>query len=157
MEILNVKDLTFKYPLNKNNTLNSVSFSLNKGDFAVLCGQTGSGKTTLLKMLKPSLCPKGDRRGSVLFYGEDLYSDTRPSELITGFVMQNPEQQIVTDKVYHELAFALENQNVPKNEISRRIAEAAQFFGISDIFNENTDTLSGGQKQLLNLALQCLK
>ena len=74
MEILNVKDLTFKYPLNKNNTLNSVSFSLNKGDFAVLCGQTGSGKTTLLKMLKPSLCPKGDRRGSVLFYGEDLYS-----------------------------------------------------------------------------------
>ncbi len=151
MEILNVENLTFSYPLNEHNTLSSVSFSLEKGDFAVLCGQTGSGKTTLLRMLKPSLCPRGERSGKVSFYGTDLY-ENKTNEKKIGFVMQNPEQQIVTDKVYHELAFALENQNLPNNEISRRIAEAAQFFGIFDIFEENTDILSGGQKQLLNLA-----
>ena len=152
MEILNVRDLSFKYPLVDKNTLENISFSLEKGDFAVLCGQTGSGKTTLLRMLKPSLCPKGNRSGTVSFLGEDLYESKKMNERKIGFVMQNPEQQIVTDKVYHELAFALENQNVPNSEISRRIAEAAQFFGISDIFYENTDVLSGGQKQLLNLA-----
>ena len=152
MEILNVKDLTFKYPLSELNMLKNVSFSLEKGDFAVLCGQTGSGKTTLLRALKPSLCPRGEIKGTVFFNGENLYDEKKTNELKIGFVMQNPEQQIVTDKVYHELAFALENMNIPKSEISRRIAEAAQFFGITDLFDKDTDILSGGQKQLLNLA-----
>lgn len=152
MEILNIENLSFKYPLNEKNTLDNVSISLEKGDFALLCGQTGSGKTTLLRALKPSLCLRGDLGGKILFYGSSLYENKKEKDNKIGFVMQNPEQQIVTDKVYHELAFALENTNIPKNEINRRISETAQFFGISDIFEENTNILSGGQKQLLNLA-----
>ncbi len=152
MEILNVKNLSFKYPTNEKNTLENVSFTLEKGDFAVLCGQTGSGKTTLLRALKPSLCLRGEMNGEISFLGSQLYENKKGFERKIGFVMQNPEQQIVTDKVYHELAFALENMNIKKNEISRRIAETAQFFGISDLFEQGTQTLSGGQKQLLNLA-----
>ena len=152
MEILNVKNLSFKYPMNELNTLKNVSFSLEKGDFAVLCGQTGSGKTTLLRTLKPSLCPRGEKSGEIIFENNSLFDAEKSVEFKIGFVMQNPEQQIVTDKVYHELAFALENKNTPKNEIGRRIAETAQFFGIADLFDENTHVLSGGQKQILNLA-----
>jgi energy-coupling factor transport system ATP-binding protein len=152
MEILSVKNLTFKYPLCESNTLSSVSFSLEKGDFAVLCGPTGSGKTTLLRLLKPALSPNGSRSGEVLFDSLDIYDNDGFCESKIGFVMQNPEQQIVTDKVWHELAFALENKNLSKSEINRRIAEAAQFFSLTDLFEADTDTLSGGQKQLLNLA-----
>lgn len=152
MEILNVKNMSFKYPLNEKNTLEDVCLSLDKGDFALLCGQTGSGKTTLLRALKPSLCLRGELGGEITFLGFSLYENRKENEKKIGFVMQNPEQQIVTDKVYHELAFALENMNIPKNEINRRISETAQFFGISDLFEENTHILSGGQKQLLNLA-----
>jgi len=152
MEILNVKNLNLTYPECENNALCDICFSLEKGDFAVLCGKTGSGKTSLLRMLKPSLSPRGDKSGEIIFENENIYDEDFGSDLKIGFVMQNPDQQIVTDKVWHELAFALENQNLKKDEIGIRIAEAAQFFGLTELFDKRTDSLSGGQKQLLNLA-----
>ena len=153
MEILAVKDMTFTYPNCKKPAIENISLTLERGELAVLCGATGSGKSTLLRMLKRELSPMGQVSGSVIFCGKALgeLSD-RESASEIGFVMQKPEQQIVTDKVWHELAFGLENLGTPPAHISRRIAEMASYFGIGDWFGRDTAELSGGQKQLLNLA-----
>ena len=153
MEALNVKNINFTYALGKGPALQDISFTVNQGDFVVICGSTGSGKSTLLRMLKRELIPNGSLSGEVLFEGTPLSElDDKVSSCKIGFVMQRPEQQIVTDKVWHELAFGLENMNVPKAEIHRKVAEMASYFGIEDWFTMATDDLSGGQKQLLNLA-----
>jgi len=153
MEILNVKDLTFSYPGSGSPTVESISLSLQKGEFAVLCGPTGSGKSTFLRMLKPEIAQSGKINGTIIVSGKDLKeADTLFSASKIGFVMQRPEHQIVTDKVWHELAFGLENLGIPSDEISRRIAETASYFGINSWFEKDTSELSGGQKQLLNLA-----
>ncbi len=153
MEILAVKDLTFSYPTCSETALDGVSFSLDRGEFTVLCGATGSGKSTLLRMLKRELAPVGKSSGEVLFRGTPLgeLSDKVSASAI-GFVMQDPEQQIVTDKVWHELAFGLENLGVPPADIARRVAEMASYFGIGSWYDKDVSQLSGGQKQLLNLA-----
>ena len=153
MEILAVEGLSFRYPTCTDSAVSDVSFRLESGDFAVLCGATGCGKSTLLRMLKRELTPVGDISGEVRFCGQPLSElSERGSAADIGFVMQSPEQQIVTDKVWHELAFGLENLGVPKNDIARRVAEMASFFGIGPWYGKNTAELSGGQKQLLNLA-----
>lgn len=153
MEILAVSGLTFTYPQCSEPAIDNISFSLRRGEFAVLCGATGSGKSTLLRMLKRELTPLGDKKGSIFFDGSELseLSSIRSATAI-GFVMQKPEQQTVTDKVWHELAFGLENIGTPPDEISRRIAEMASYFGIGSWFGTDVAELSGGQKQLLNLA-----
>ena len=154
MEILRVEDLKFAYRISPGKqALDGVSFTLDRGDLLCVCGATGGGKSTLLKMLKKELAPSGEKSGRVLICGKspDEMSE-RESAATVGFVMQRPEQQIVTDKVWHELAFGLENLAVPQKEIRRRVSEIAGYFGIESWFEMNTDELSGGQKQLLNLA-----
>ncbi len=153
MEILAVRDLTFTYPKCSLPAVKNVSFSLERGEFAVLCGATGSGKSTLLRMLKRELTPVGKRSGDVFFCDTPLAElDDIKSASEIGFVMQNPEQQTVTDKVWHELAFGLENLGTPPDEIARRVAETASYFGIGEWYGRDVAELSGGQKQLLNLA-----
>ncbi len=153
MAILEVKNVSFRYPNAPDDALKNVSFTLEKGEFSVLCGATGSGKSTLLRLLKNELKPLGDTRGEIMFDGKPLDKlDARQSAARIGFVMQKPEQQIVTDKVWHELAFGLENLGVENGEIRRRVSEMACFFGIESWFNKRVSELSGGQKQLLNLA-----
>ena len=153
MEILTVRDLSFTYPQCSSKALDGISLGINRGEFVVLCGATGSGKSTLLRMFKRELTPVGDVSGEVKFFGEtpDRLTDRQSAALI-GYVMQKPEQQIVTDKVWHELAFGLENLGVPSSDIARRCAEMASYFGIGDWYDRDTSELSGGQKQLLNLA-----
>ena len=159
MELLSVRDLTFTYPKQRAMTgeagpaLDHVSFSVEEGEFIVLCGESGCGKTTLLKLLKRELSPHGEKSGEIFFHGirqEELSEAEAACQI--GYVLQNPENQIVTDKVWHELAFGLENMGVPTQVIRRRVAEMACFFGIDDWFRKKTTELSGGQKQLLNLA-----
>jgi len=153
MEILAVKNLNFAYPCCVGKAVEDVSFSVKKGEFIALCGATGSGKSTLLRLLKRELQPLGELSGEVLLGGKNVNRlSVRDSAGKIGFVMQRPEQQIVTDKVWHELAFGLENLGTPKNEMRRRIAEISEYFGISGWFEKGVDELSGGQKQLLNLA-----
>ena len=153
MEVLNVKNLNFKYALGNANVLSDITFAINKGDFAIICGNTGSGKSTLLRMLKKELIPEGKLSGEVLFEGTKIENlSDEQSACAIGYVMQNPEQQIVTDKVWHELAFGLENLGTPNEEIRRKVAEMASYFGIEAWFEKATNELSGGQKQLLNLA-----
>ena len=153
MEILDVRNVTFTYPQCTEPAAENVSLSIQKGEFCVLCGATGSGKSTLLRLMKREIAPLGDMKGEILLSGKKL-SDLPPdvSASAIGFVMQDPEQQIVTDKVWHELAFGLENMGVPEAEIARKTAETASFFGIGPWFERETADLSGGQKQLLSLA-----
>lgn len=153
MEILTVQDLNFKYSLGNEKVLKDISFSVDEGDFVAICGPTGCGKSTLLKMIKRELTPYGEKTGTILFGGipQDELEDKVAASGI-GYVMQRPEQQIVTDKVWHELAFGLENMNIPQDTIRRKVSEMASYFDIEDWFEKSVDELSGGQKQLLNLA-----
>ena len=153
MELLTIENLSFTYPLCSTPAVTDVSFSVKKGEFVSICGATGSGKSTLLRLLKRELAPLGERSGQVYLDGtsqEALSADQAARSI--GFVMQRPEHQLVTDKVWHELAFGLENMGTPQSVIARRIAEMASYFGIEDWFEKNVTELSDGQKQLLNLA-----
>ena len=153
MEILNIKDLTFTYPQCERAAVRGVSLAIEQGEFAVLCGDTGSGKSTLLRLLKRELAPKGDTVGSITVNGKQLSElSARESACCVGYVMQDTERQAVTDKVWHELAFGLENMNVPQQTISARVAEMASYFGIEEWYERSVCELSGGQKQLLALA-----
>ena len=153
MEILKVENLDFSFPGAAQPVLHDVSFRMEAGDFLALIGATGSGKSTLMRLLKRELAPIGDLRGQVYYNGilqQELTDRVSACEI--GYVMQRPEQQIVTDKVWHELSFGLENLGLPQSVIRRRVAEMASYFGISDWFERDVSELSGGQKQLLNLA-----
>ena len=153
MEILKIENLTFTYPLCNSPAVYDVTFGINEGEFVVLCGATGSGKSTLLRLLKREIAPPGEQSGRVLYKGTALSEMEREeSASRIGFVAQNPEQQIVTDKVWHELAFGLENLGVPQDTIARRVAEIASYFGIEAWYDKPVSELSGGQKQLLTLA-----
>lgn len=153
MEKIAVKNLSFTYPNANAPALREISFTIENGEFITVFGASGSGKTTLLRLLKPSLRPHGQTEGELFFDGEALaqINHRTESEKI-GFVQQNPDNQLVTDKVWHELAFGLESLGLSQNEIRRRIAETASFFGIEAYFDRDVASLSGGQKQILNLA-----
>ncbi|MBR4554849.1 MAG: ATP-binding cassette domain-containing protein [Ruminococcus sp.] len=153
MEIASLKDLSFRYPGGEKKALDGISLSVTEGSFVLLCGASGSGKSTLLRQFKSALAPEGEREGSISFRGRDLsdLSEREQAELI-GFVGQDPESMIVTDKVWHELAFSLESLGADSHTIRRRTAEMAEYFGISDSYTADTASLSGGQKQLLSLA-----
>ncbi len=148
-----IKNLTFAYPDARKNALTDVNLEIAEGEYVVLCGASGSGKTTLMRHLKSVLTPHGERSGEVLFEGKPLgeFSLREQSSMI-GYVMQNPDNQIVTDKVWHELAFGLESLGCDQKTMRIRVAEMASYFGIQDWFHRNVAELSGGQKQLLNLA-----
>lgn len=153
MEILDIQSLTFTFAEKEKPALDDLSFSLEKGSFAVLAGATGSGKSTLMRLIKRELAPKGNRIGSIYFAGNEInLLSERDAASRIGYVCQRPDEQIVTDKVWHELAFGLENMGTAKNEIASRVAEMAAFFGIEDWYDRDVCTLSGGEKQLLSLA-----
>ncbi len=153
MEILRIENLSFKYPKAERNAISNISLNIRRGEFIVICGESGCGKTTLLKHIKPELVPIGEKSGEVYYKGINMNAiDAKTSASEIGFVLQNPDSQIVTDKVWHELAFGLENLGTEQSAIRLRVGEMANYFGIQDWFRADTDKLSGGQKQLLNLA-----
>jgi len=153
VEIYKIKNLTFTYPTSDAPAISDLSIDIEKGHFVTLCGRSGCGKTTLLRQLKPTLAPYGQKSGEIIFEGCSLDETTdRVQAEKIGFVLQSPDNQLVTDKVWHELAFGLESLGMSTNEIRSRVSEMASFFGIQSWFNKKVSELSGGQKQLLNLA-----
>ena len=140
-----IENLSFSFP-NQKEVLKNISLEIKNGEFLVICGVSGCGKTTLLKHLKPSLTPAGQKSGNIIF--DDLIKE----DIKIGYVAQNPENQIVMNKVWHEIAFGLENQNTPLKQMKQRVGEIVNYFNLQDIINANCQDLSGGQKQLVNLA-----
>lgn len=153
MALFAFEELTFRYPEAPRDALRDVSVAIEPGQFVLVCGQSGCGKTTLLRQFKSALAPHGHQSGQVLFDGVPL-ADVPEREQVAriGFVMQDPDAQIVTDKVWHELAFVLESLGCDERTMRLRVAEMASYFGIQHWFHKNVGELSGGQKQLLNLA-----
>ena len=153
MEAYRIENLTFTYPTQDKPALSGIRLSIRQGEFAVFCGPSGCGKTTLLRHLKPGAAPHGGASGDVYFEGLPLAQlPARDAAAKIGRVTQLPENQIVTDKVWHELAFGLESLGLQTPEIRLRVAETASFFGIQTWFHRPVDELSGGQKQVLALA-----
>lgn len=153
MEIIKIDNVSFTYPNAEQKVINQASFSIFEGEFVVMFGESGSGKTSLLKLLKRELAPHGTLEGEIYYKNKNM-NEFNDRQLVSeiGYVMQNPEHQIVTDKVWHELAFGLENLGMETSIIRRRVGEMANFFGIHHWFHKKTMDLSGGQKQILNLA-----
>ena len=151
--IIELKQVSFYYPEGVTPALTQIDLAVPAGGFVLVCGPSGSGKSTLLKHMKSSQIPFGKGTGELLFKGKDLETmELGESARSIGFVGQNPDNQIVTDTVWHELAFGLENLGVPVEEIRKRTAETAQYFGMTEWFRQPVEALSGGQKQMLNLA-----
>lgn len=153
MALLAVKNLTFTYPDGEQPVLRDITLTVEKGEFLAICGATGCGKSTLLRLLKREIAPLGTLTGTITVNGvaQGALTD-RDAAWRIGYVMQRPEQQIVTDRVWHEMAFGLESMGLSQAEMARRVAEMAAYFGMEDWFDKDVSTLSGGQKQLLNLA-----
>ncbi|MDD6193481.1 MAG: ATP-binding cassette domain-containing protein [Lachnospiraceae bacterium] len=153
MNVLRINNLSFSYPGSDVKALHGISLQVNAGDFILLCGHSGCGKSTLLRQLKPSMTPYGVTEGEILFRGKPIQKlSEREQAGDIGYVGQNPQEQIVTNKVWHEMAFGLENLGLSNDAMMRRIAEVSEFFGIQRWFDRDTASLSGGEMQMLNLA-----
>lgn len=155
MEQITIQDLTFSYGISDAFALQQISFSVEKGSIVLLIGKSGCGKTTLLRHLKPELMPAGMRSESFCYKIDGVsYQDLEPEQYAKkiGFVGQNPEAAIATDKVWHELAFGLESLGYSQEVMQRKIAEIVAFFGLENIYHEKMCNLSGGQKQMVLLA-----
>ena len=153
MELYSFKNVAFAYPDSEKQALSHINIQIHRGEFLILCGPSGCGKSTLLRQLKSCMAPHGQLEGEILYCGRSLsqWSQREQAQRI-GYVLQSPENQVVTDKVWHELAFGLESLGYDTPTIRRRVAEIAAFFGIENWFYRNVSELSGGQKQLLSLA-----
>ncbi|MFR7669467.1 MAG: ATP-binding cassette domain-containing protein [Collinsella sp.] len=123
-----------------------------QGAFALLVGGTGSGKSTLLSLLKPEIAPAGTLSASRACWARTLPTWTCGHGGARGLCVSGPENQIVCETVWHEMAFGLENLGLARDEMRRRVSETSYFFGLEDWLHRDTDTLSGGRKQLLSLA-----
>lgn len=153
LEMFKVTDLSFRYPNSKVFTLNNINLTINEEDFVLICGSSGSGKTTLLKSLKPCISPKGEKSGKISFFGESLDKlDSYSAVGDIGYLSQHADEQIICSDAIQELAFALENLAVKPSIIKLRIAETVSFFGLDSLINKSISDMSGGEKQLLNLA-----
>ncbi|MEE0441607.1 MAG: ABC transporter ATP-binding protein, partial [Thomasclavelia sp.] len=146
MNIYKIENLSFRYQKNQNYILKNISFKIEEGGFYLICGKSGSGKTTLLQLLKKEIMPQGDITGNIFINN----STNQPEDI--GYIFQNPDFQIVSHKVIHELSFGLENMNMSLKEMKRRVGEVVHFFNLQDILYKDVSKLSGGQKQLVNLA-----
>ncbi len=153
MAVLEARNIRFHYPDEKEPVLNNISFTIEQGEFVVLCGPSGSGKSTLLRLMKREVAPHGVKEGEFFLENHPI-ADATPEQLATsiGMVFQDPENQIVMDKVLEELIFGMENMGTTTEEMRKKVAEIVHFFGLESLLDRKTYELSGGQKQLVNLA-----
>ena len=144
-----IKNLCKKFKIEDDEHIvfSDISLEIPGDKITVILGESGCGKTTLLRYLKPSLRPKGDIDGVIILDEEIENDDTK-----IGFVFQNPEDQLVMNTVWHEIAFGLENKGISLKQMKRRVGEIVNYFNLQSIINKETQSLSNGQKQLVALA-----
>ena len=154
--ILQVENLTHVYSAGtpfEHKALDNMNFSVERGEFIGIIGHTGSGKSTLMQHLNGLLKPTS---GKVLLDGKDIWSDkklTRQARFRVGLVFQYPEYQLFEETVYKDIAFGPKNMGLSKEEIDRRVREAAGFVGLSEAQLEVSPfDLSGGQKRRVAIA-----
>lgn len=152
MALLEIKNLSFSYPNSETLALNDINVKVERGDFVIISGESGCGKTTLLRLIKNTCSPNGKKEGNVFYNGKDISSFNLKENSEIGLVFQHADRQIVTDTVWHELAFGLENLGINENIAKKKISEVCTFFGINNYYNKKTNELSGGEKQLLALS-----
>ncbi len=140
MEKITCKGVNFTYPDSDRKALDNISFTVSEGEFCLLTGESAAGKSTLLRLLKSEIAPVGELSGEIKAYGK------------TGYVFQNVEESIVCDKVRSELSFGLTNMGLSGEKIELAVAEIASYFNIEKLLNSSISELSGGEKQLVNLA-----
>lgn len=155
MEQIRIEHLTFSYGTESAFSLRDISTTIQKGQFVLVIGASGCGKTTLLRHLKVDYLPNGIRSEQAAIYVngisiEDMSERDRAG--LVGYVRQNPESAQAMDKVWHELAFGLESLGYSQEQMQRKVAEMVAFFGLEKIYEEKLCNLSGGEKQLVNLA-----
>ena len=154
---IEIKNFSYKYPLEDKNVLENLNLKIEKGEFWAVIGKNGSGKTTLCNALRRFVPDfyKGEVTGEILVDGKNL-KDFSPKELVAkiGFVFQNPFTQIsgVKDTVFEEIAYGLENLAVEKEKIIKRVNETLKLLEIEHLKDKNPQEMSGGQKQRVALA-----
>lgn len=134
--------------------LQHMNCAIDEGDFVVVAGTTGSGKSTFLRLWQHDIAPNAHVTGTRTFQQRPL--EDAPKHVIS-YVSQNPHEQLVMEKVWQELAFPLENMQLPQHDMEQRIAEVLQYLGITHLFDANVTALSGGQKQLVHLAVALIQ
>ena len=154
--ILQVQNLTHTYSAGtpfEHKALDNMNFSVERGEFIGIIGHTGSGKSTLMQHLNGLLKPTS---GKVLLDGQDIWSDkklTRQARFRVGLVFQYPEYQLFEETVYQDIAFGPKNMGLSKEEVDRRVREAANFVGLrEDQLEISPFDLSGGQKRRVAIA-----
>ncbi|TFG00107.1 MAG: ABC transporter ATP-binding protein [Promethearchaeota archaeon] len=155
MALINFHNFSFRYKGNENYALKDINLEIEENKFILLLGETGSGKTTLIRCMN-GLIPQfysGFYRGSVAVKGADT-SKVPIADLstIVGIVFQNPENQLVSMNVEHEIAFGLENWGFPREHIRKKIKEVSELTGIKTLLEKAPFEISGGEQQRVAIA-----
>ena len=148
--MIEFKNVSFRYNGNEENVLNDVSFVVEDGKWISILGHNGSGKSTIAKLMIGLL---ETTKGQILYDSIPLTEET--IDMVrknVGIVFQNPDNQFVGYNVKYDMAFGLENHQIPRDEMMRLIDEYAAKVDMQECLNREPQTLSGGQKQRVAIA-----
>ncbi len=148
-----LKGFSFQYPFSKQKIEINGELAIHHGECILLKGASGSGKSTLLMALK-GLIPHlihGKITGEILFHNKSIRAISAEESLKIGYLQQNPDSQLICHTVFDELAFGLENLSTPREKIIQLVTDISQKFAVSHLLDKSVKSLSGGQKQIINL------
>jgi energy-coupling factor transport system ATP-binding protein len=157
MSIIELRNITYKYPLAETEALRDITISFDEGKFYGLIGENGGGKTTLCNLIR-GLVPhfyNGTLEGEALIFGKEIRSHSVEDLAVEiGYVFQNPFNQIsgIKETVFEEIAMGLENLGIPKREMIEKVIAVCELLKIEDLVKSNPNELSGGQRQRVAFA-----